>query len=115
MSRFNAVSPLAALLLVAATIATAASAQSDPVARGARLVELYCAGCHAVGASGRSNDAAAPPFRQLYQRYPDDGLDRAIEAGILTGHPMMPAFAFSAADIKAVINYLKAVQAQQAA
>ena len=107
------------LIAVAAAIAACAggwaAAQPDPGERGRKLVEISCAGCHATGASGASRDVAAPPFRHLNRRYPGDALEKAVQAGILTGHPMMPAFAFGPDDIKAIVAYLKSVQSRQAA
>lgn len=90
--------------------ASAASAQSDLRPRGAILVQRYCANCHAVRRTGQSPNPAAPPFRDLNQRYHIDDLGEALAEGILTGHPAMPEFKFPPKDIRAVLAYIKSIQ-----
>lgn len=100
--------------LVAAFGLTAATQPAD-VARGEVLLTRYCAGCHAVGPSGVSPNRAAPRFRELHTRYKMDDLAEALAEGMLTGHPAMPEFRFSPADVQAVIAYLKSIQTHQEA
>ena len=69
-----------------------------------------CAGCHAVGRTGASPHADAPPFRLLGRRYPIEALEEALGEGLVSGHPDMPEFKFSAADVGAVVAYLNAIQ-----
>ncbi len=104
---------LASAVIALIAIATTASAQSDATARGRLLVQRHCAGCHAVTRVGDSPDPAAPPFRALNQRYRIDELGEALAEGILTGHPAMPEFRFGPRDVKAILAYLKSIQAQQ--
>jgi len=78
------------------------------------LAQAYCAGCHAVGPRGASRRAAAPPFRQLHQRYPVESLQEALAEGILTGHPEMPEFLFFPGEIEDFIAYLKSLEPQPA-
>jgi mono/diheme cytochrome c family protein len=76
---------------------------------GKELVVKYCARCHAIGL-GASPHRGAPPFRTLAHRYPIEWLEEALGEGIVTGHPHMPEFRFSAGDVGAIIAYLKSVQ-----
>jgi mono/diheme cytochrome c family protein len=98
---------LAALLLTPCF----AFAQDVPqVRRGEALLTRHCAMCHAVGRTGTSPHAQAPAFRTLSQRYKIAALEEALGEGLLSGHPDMPEFRFSAGDVGAVIAYLEAIQ-----
>jgi len=66
--------------------------------------------CHAIGRSGASPRAEAPPFRTLGQRYRIEALEEALGEGLTTGHPDMPDFQFSAEEVGEVIAYLNAIQ-----
>jgi mono/diheme cytochrome c family protein len=77
--------------------------------RGAVLVRLKCAGCHAVERSGDSPMAAAPPFRNMGVLYPVADLQEAFAEGLVTAHPAMPAFEFEPQEIADVIAYLEHV------
>ena len=78
----------------------------EAAARGARIVDEVCAGCHAVRARGASPYAPAPPFREVVQRRSLDDLETAMAQGLLTPHPDMPSFTFRAAEIDDLIAYL---------
>jgi mono/diheme cytochrome c family protein len=99
----------------AAALATFAIAQ--PAAeltpherRGQVLVTRLCASCHAVGRTGVSAHPEAPLFRALGRRYKIEALEEPLAEGILTGHPDMPEFQFTAEEVGAVIAYLNAIQ-----
>jgi mono/diheme cytochrome c family protein len=99
---------LAACLMVLPSLS---AAQDDERAkRGEALVTANCARCHAVGRSGTSTHPQAPPFRTLGRRYPIESLEEALGEGIVSGHPDMPEFAFSASDVGAITAYLKSIQ-----
>lgn len=86
--------------------------KTDP-AIGAAILEENCASCHAVGATGSSPIATAPPFRKLSQRYPVESLEEALAEGIMVGHEgmvQMPEFVFQADEIGHIIAYLTAIQ-----
>jgi|SRR5512143_1495166 mono/diheme cytochrome c family protein len=106
-----------AVLAFIALLAFAGSAAAQPtgLARGQRLVELHCSGCHATGVVGVSPNKAAPPFRDLHTRYQIDDLAEALAEGLLTGHPAMPEFRFEPNDVQAIITYLKSIQTHQEA
>lgn len=85
------------------------STLTGSVDRGAVLVRLRCAGCHAVERSGDSPMAAAPPFRDMGVLYPVSDLQEAFAEGLVTAHPAMPAFQFEPQEIADVIAYLEHV------
>jgi mono/diheme cytochrome c family protein len=106
--------PGLALLLLLLPIAEARAADAD-LARGRTLLQRHCAGCHAVGTTGRSPNLAAPPFRELHRRYPVENLAEALAEGIIVGHPAMPEMRFAPTDVNAIIAYLRSIQTEQAA
>ena len=63
-------------------------------------------GCYAW----RSRLPRSPPFRTLSSRYPIEDLSESPAEGIVSGHPDMPIFVFSAADVEAIVDYLKSIQ-----
>jgi len=93
-----------------ATVALAAPALTAREQRGAALLERMCAACHAVGRTGASPHRGAPPFRTLSTRYAIEALEDKLAQGVISGHPDMPEFKFGAADIGAVIAYLRVIQ-----
>lgn len=93
-----------------AALALAACGSADPAERGEALVTANCARCHAVGTSGASPRAEAPPFRELAQRYPLVYLEEALAEGIMTGHNDMPQFVFRPGEIADVMAYLATIQ-----
>jgi mono/diheme cytochrome c family protein len=99
---------LTAVFTLALPLCTAA-AQAD-LKRGEALLTRHCASCHAVGRIGASTHKQAPPFRSLGSRYPIDALEEALGEGIMSGHPDMPEFQFSAPDVGAITAYLKSIQ-----
>nr|QQZ51499.1 c-type cytochrome [Phenylobacterium glaciei] len=56
---------------LAQDVATDASAD-----RGRDLVLKHCNRCHSLAATGPSSEPTAPPFRDLYKRYPVENLGR---------------------------------------
>ena len=80
--------------------------------RGKALLATLCGRCHAVGRSGRSAHADAPPFRVLGDsKLYDNDFAARLEDGLSTIHPDMPTFRFSRAEAEAAVNYLKSIQA----
>jgi len=80
------------------------------VQRGREIVVANCAGCHAIGATGDSPLAMAPPFRIIHQRYPVESLAEALAEGIVTGHAEMPQFVFESPQIEDLIHYLESLE-----
>ena len=69
--------------------------------------------CHATARSDESALPQAPAFRDLHERYPIEGLSEALAEGILTGHPAMPEFRFTPAEVAEIIAYLQSIQSRQ--
>lgn len=93
----------------------AEEATPEQIDAGRRIVELQCISCHAVRSSDMSRDLTAPPLRTLAERYPVTGLQEAFAQGVLVGHPNMPDFRFSAAQIAEILAYLQSIQTVQGA
>jgi cytochrome c len=100
--------PLAGAILAVGIVS--AHAQRAPEARGEDLLNRHCAMCHAIGRSGTSPDAKAPPFRTLGQRMPLESLLEPLGRGLLLGHPEMPELAFPQQDVGAILRYLRSIQ-----
>ncbi len=96
-------------LLLTAVWATSAIAQQQAAKRGRQIVDAKCARCHAIGRTGTSPLALAPPFRVLSQKYPLRNLEEALAEGIVTGHSDMPVFRFTPAEIDAILTYLSSI------
>ncbi len=91
---------------------TGAAFASDPQ-KGHDFLTRECGGCHAVETAGVSPLAAAPPFRDLGERYPPEDLDEALAEGIITGHPEMPEVVASPQEIDDVIAWLTQIQSSK--
>ncbi len=83
---------------------------TDLVAQGKALIELNCASCHAITKTDKSQHPDAPAFRILSQRYPIDALAEAFAEGIYAGHPDMPEFQATPAQIDAILAYIDSIQ-----
>lgn len=88
----------------------AAAAVAPSAQRGHDLVQRDCARCHAIEATGASSLDAAPPFRTLHEAYPPEALEEALAEGILSGHPAMPQFTYSAGEIADIVAWLKSLE-----
>src|SRR5215207_4485991 len=86
--------------------------RADDIAAGKKLVEANCSRCHAVGVTGDSPLAKAPPFREVVTRYPPESLGEALVEGIVTGHNEMPEFVFEADQATEIIAYLDSLKAK---
>lgn len=93
--------------------------ESAEVAAGRRVAERSCGGCHATGA-GPSPLADAPPFRQLYLRYPPEGLGRLLQEGMIAPqeprdeapavfHPRMPIVDLDSGQISDLRAFLESL------
>jgi cytochrome c len=97
-------------LLLLLTMPAAAYAQADRAAeRGRAFAQIACSRCHAIGPTGDSPLAEAPPFRVLHQRYPVEDIEESLAEGIKTGHPM-PEFQLDSAEIQDLLAYLKSLE-----
>jgi cytochrome c len=99
-----------ALLILALGCGSEAHALTLLQQHGRALAEKMCAQCHAVGRSGESPRAGAPPFRALDRRLDLDSFAGRLREGLASSHPDMPMFRFSREDAKAVVAYLRVIQ-----
>ncbi|MFC7477275.1 c-type cytochrome [Dankookia sp. GCM10030260] len=88
----------------------AALARDGRPESGRALAQANCARCHAIGRTGSSPLAAAPPFRAIHQRYPVEQLAEALAEGIETGHAVMPEFQLGQTQIADLVAYLKTLE-----
>jgi cytochrome c len=88
-----------------------AAAQAGSADRGLAFATANCARCHAIGRTGASPLAEAPPLRDLRHRYPVEALAEAFAEGITTGHAAMPEFELSTAQVNDLIAYLTSLEA----
>lgn len=96
----------------------AAPATSNPTG-GRGVAQRNCGGCHAV-AQGASPLADAPPFRDLWRRYPKGRLDLVLQEGMLRPsrmpeegspltHPRMPMADLGEDEVTALRAYLRSL------
>jgi len=88
-----------------------AAAGESLAQQGRVLAERMCAGCHAIDKTGSSPHAAAPTFREIGRRVDLDNLTNRLREGLTSGHPDMPTFRFTREDARALIAYLRSIQA----
>jgi mono/diheme cytochrome c family protein len=102
---------------VASPPSPTANISTDPakIEAGRTMVERLCTGCHAVGIAGESPNPEAPPLRKLAERYPLTHLEEAFAEGVLVGHPAMPEFKLSEAEIDNILAYLQTIQERRGA
>jgi mono/diheme cytochrome c family protein len=100
----------AMLALATLLMGMTASHAQDAAERGQQLAEKMCAHCHAIGKWERSPLANAPPFRQLEPRVDLNELQQRLQDGIISGHPAMPMFIFSADEARALVIYLRTIR-----
>jgi mono/diheme cytochrome c family protein len=101
----------ACLLLIMLTFNGAGNALDRDQQRAKGLLEEACAGCHAVGRSGASPRAGAPPFRALGEnKLYDEEFGQRLQDGLSSIHPDMPTFRFTRRDAAAVLDYLRIIQ-----
>ena len=74
-------------------------------------MEKNCKRCHAIGQNDKSSHFKAPPFRDVFKRYPAESIEEALAEGIVSGHPDMPEFVFGPAEIDAIVAYLDSLSA----
>jgi cytochrome c len=89
------------------------SAQDEPVGdikAGRALAIDRCSACHAVDVGDASAQPAAPPFRDLNDRYDVEGLAESLAEGIFVGNPIMPEHVLEAAEILDLIAYLRSFE-----
>jgi mono/diheme cytochrome c family protein len=100
-------------LALAAGVVQAAPVSTMEIERGRAYAQRHCATCHAIGRTGSSPYAPAPPFRTLHERYDVEALAEALAEGMIVGHSgarQMPQFVLSPAEIDDLLAYLKSLE-----
>ncbi|MEI9889982.1 MAG: cytochrome c [Caulobacteraceae bacterium] len=103
------------LTLAALLVAPILAACADIAGRGDRnwglqIATANCARCHAIGTSGNSPNAFAPPLRQLRKHYAVATLNATFTSHTLVGHAPMPNFAARTDDIADLLAYVQSIQ-----
>ena len=104
---------IAAMLFSGVRPILAFAASDVAVERGRAYAERSCSICHAIGRTGASPYAPAPPFRTLHERYPVEDLAEALAEGISVSHRgprQMPEFILSPPMIDDFLAYLKSLE-----
>ena len=100
------------LLLLAPSAGFAQDRNATPLEQQGRiLAERMCSACHAVGRRGTSPHVGAPPFRALERRVELDTFTDRLREGLMSDHPDMPTFRFTREDARALLLYLRSIQA----
>ncbi len=108
MSRSLAIASVLAALALGACKSVPPPPQTWKYA-GHDLVQRKCGGCHAVDLEHHSINSDAPPLRDLYKRYPIDGLDEAFARGLAVGHYDMPRFKLEPEERDQILSYLRSL------
>jgi mono/diheme cytochrome c family protein len=99
-------------LLLATSAGLAEDSEPSPLERDGRaLAERMCSECHAIDKSGQSPHVGAPAFRALDRRVDLDTFMDRLREGLMVGHPDMPTFRFTREDARALLLYLRSIQA----
>lgn len=88
----------------------------DPlaIADGLAIAEIQCARCHAIGPTGDSPRADAPPLRTVLAGYAPAALADDFREGVRVNHTDMPQFHFSPLGVDALLAYLQTIQVEAA-
>lgn len=99
------------LACVTAVVVTAASAADRDVPQavvpdGKALLTDKCGRCHAIDATSSSPLAQAPPFREVFRKFPTEELRIRLLEGVVSHFEDMPQVDFTEEEVTAIINYL---------
>jgi mono/diheme cytochrome c family protein len=96
-----------ALLLTLLSVTHAAAQSPAPeAARGLRILGEHCARCHTLSPSGPSPLQAAPPLREVYDRFAPRDLRAMLLQGMVSRHREMPQVELTPEDADAVLAAL---------
>lgn len=80
------------------------------IEQGRMIALTQCAACHAIGETGDSPRADAPPLRRVLARYDRDALEIDLMEGMRVGHSEMPRFTFDPRTVGPLLIYLESIQ-----
>ncbi len=84
-------------------------AEETAYGKGLRLAETNCARCHAIGVSGASPFAPAPPFREVAKNYTPEELVDGFMEGLAVRHQAMPDWDMTMDQAEALATYIMAL------
>lgn len=101
-----------AATLLAVSFALPAGDAFASARRGQAIAKENCATCHAIGRTGKSPLAKAPPLRTISKKYPLESLEEAFAEGIVVSHrsPEMPPFEMEPQQISDLLDFLRSLQ-----
>jgi cytochrome c len=82
--------------------------------QGKSVLEKHCARCHAIERQGPSPLAQAPPFRDVYDKYPLEELEMRLTEGAVSHYRYMPQIDLTHEDVAAVMAYLASISGETA-
>jgi mono/diheme cytochrome c family protein len=94
------------VLTWAATAASAGEGAPPPEPDGKAILAAKCGKCHALDASSSSPLAQAPPFRDVFKKFPTEELRIRLSEGVVSHYKTMPMVDFTDEDVTAIITYL---------
>lgn len=94
---------------------TSAHAEPSTLANGQQLIKVNCTRCHAIGETGDSPFAPAPPFREVAKNYTQDELVDGFMEGLAVRHPAMPDWDMTIGQAEAIAAYIMALKRTGAA
>lgn len=100
---------LAGMSLIACSTVEPPAHVGDP-AQGQVVAQNLCASCHAIGPTGNSPNAAAPPFHSILARYGSDALVRDLDNALSISHLKMPTFYMGDDSPEDLVAYLRSIQ-----
>lgn len=103
---------LASALQMAASTSAAAQSDDAAVMRGVLIAKRNCSQCHSLVVGEPSPNAKAPPFHELYRRYPAGSLQEAFDKGLLTHTRAMPRLRLTPAEINDLKAYFRTMRAE---
>lgn len=101
------------LLIIVACAFGSATASAEPlpsqIKQGRAIAVRKCSACHAVGLTDASTNPQAPALRNLFKRYPVEGLREAFLKGYRVAHPPMPKFVLSRSKVEPLLAFLESL------
>jgi mono/diheme cytochrome c family protein len=107
-TRFRLVLSLCGVALLALGAPDLHAASVD-AAEGKALLKKNCGRCHAAEATGASPLPQAPPYREIYLKYPIEQLADGFAEGMGSRHRDMPQIQFSDDQVTAILVYLGSI------
>ncbi len=89
--------------------AAVTQAEETAYGKGLRLAETNCTRCHAIGVSGASPFAPAPPFREVAKNYTQEELIDGFMEGLAVRHQAMPDWEMTMDQAEAIAAYIMAL------